>query len=465
MQHKAARPTSLSARYGRLVSDSLPCSGVSWDHFLKHAEGQPRYYWESSRDAIAFAGSGSAIELTAWGDKRFATIHEQAREVFANAVHLNPAEPLAAPRLFGGFAFRNDFMPDNTWWDFAPAHLVLPHYQLLSAHGETWLTINTNLPFEEDPASIRDAIRAALEAKIAALQSDSTTKTELHPQALHVDYPMSYDVWRDKILEATERMNRGDLKKVVLARVAEVRFDRRVDVVAALRYLAEAYPDTYRFMFEARPFHAFYGATPELLVQINAGTVETMALAGSIRRGTTPEADNAYAEELLESEKDRYEHQLVINQIQERLTPLTASLSIGETGILRLSNIQHIHTPIKGTLKTQSGILPVVEALHPTPALGGEPRELAMNMIREMEPVPRGWYAGPVGWMDQNMNGQFGVGIRSAVAQDKRVWMYAGAGIVAASDPQKEWEETAIKFRPMLDALHIRDAVTLSPEG
>jgi menaquinone-specific isochorismate synthase len=445
--------------YGRLVSDSLPCPGVTLDHFLEHAHGQPRYYWESSRDSVALAGSGTAVELVAWGEKRFETIHQRARELFADAVNFNPVEPLAAPRLFGGFSFYEDFVPDNTWWDFTPAHFVLPHYQLLHVDGEAWLTINANVPLDEDPQSIRPELREALQAKIAELQAvDSRAQdVEASPQQpLQVDYPMSFDTWQEKILNATDRMKRGDLNKVVLSRVAELRFDRRVDVLAALEYLAGAYPDTYRFLFEPRPFHAFYGATPELLVEVAGTQVKTMALAGSIGRGSTPEADDANARELLASEKDRYEHQLVVEQIRRRLLPLTDELHIGEAGIMRLSNIQHIHTPICGVLKGQDGVLSLVHALHPTPAMGGDPRDLAMRLIQQMEPVPRGWYAAPIGWIDQNMNGQFGVGIRSALAQDRRVWMYAGAGIVAASDPQKEWDETALKFRPMLDALGIR---------
>jgi menaquinone-specific isochorismate synthase len=445
--------------YGRLVSDSLPCPGVTLDHFLEHAHGQPRYYWESSRDWVAFAGSGTAVELVAWGERRFETIHQRARELFADAVNFNPVEPLAAPRLFGGFSFYEDFVPDNTWWDFTPAHFVLPHYQLLHVDGEAWLTINANVPLDEDPQSIRPELREALQAKIAELQAVDSRAQDVEaspPQPLQVDYPMSFDTWQEKILNATDRMKRGELNKVVLSRVAEIRFDRRVDVLSALEYLAGAYPDTYRFLFEPRPFHAFYGATPELLVEVAGTQVKTMALAGSIGRGSTPEADDANARELLASEKDRYEHQLVVEQIRRRLLPLTDELHIGEAGIMRLSNIQHIHTPICGALKGQDGVLSLVHALHPTPALGGDPRDLAMRLIQQMEPVPRGWYAAPIGWIDQNMNGQFGVAIRSALAQDRRVWMYAGAGIVAASDPQKEWDETALKFRPMLDALGIR---------
>lgn len=451
-----SEPTeSLQKHYGRLVSDSLPVSGIAWDQFLSQARGLPRFYWESSRDGITFAGSGSAVELAAWGANRFDNIQAQAAELFEDAIHFNADEPLSAPRLFGGFAFREDFVPDNTWWDFTPAHFVLPHYQLLNVRGETWLTININLPMSEDPQDVRSDLRRALVAKIYELQTHDVSTA--HPQPVHVNYPMPYEVWHNNIMAATQRMKQNELKKVVLSRVAEVRFDRRVDVLAALQQLAAAYPDTYRFLFEPRPYHAFYGATPELLVKVENNVIETMALAGSIRRGDTLQADEEYAQQLLSSEKDRYEHQVVADEISRRLSPLTEQLHVGEPGILRLSNIQHIYTPIKGTLKDGEGVLPIVNVLHPTPALGGDPREIAMAMIQEMEPVPRGWYGAPIGWIDQHMNGQFGVGIRSAVAQDQRVWMYAGAGIVAASDPQKEWDETALKFKPMLNALHIQD--------
>jgi menaquinone-specific isochorismate synthase len=125
--------------------------------------------------------------------------------------------------------------------------------------------------------------------------------------------------------------------------------------------------------------------------------------------------------------------------------------------VLRLSNVQHLHTPIEATLKEASGVLPVIERLHPTPAMGGKPRDMALEFIRKAEPVPRGWYAAPIGWIDSNLDGTFAVAIRSAVSQDKRVWMYAGVGIVADSQPQREWDETALKFRPMMGALGIKD--------
>ena len=138
--------------------------------------------------------------------------------------------------------------------------------------------------------------------------------------------------------------------------------------------------------------------------------------------------------------------------MRDRLAPLAESLDIAPTELLKLSNIQHLSTPLAGRLQRPAGVLPLVEALHPTPALGGDPRPDALQLIRQLEPIPRGWYGAPVGWIDSQLEGEFAVAIRSAVAQEARVWVYAGAGIVADSLPRPEWQETELKFKPMLDA-------------
>lgn len=441
-------------QYGRLISLSLPCPGVTPMDLLRHAHGLPRSFWESARDGVAFAGMGIAVELIAWGATRFATIEQQARDLFSNAIMLDEREPLAAPRLFGGFAFHDDFVPDLAWADFPPAHFVLPHYQLVRVRGDFWLTLNVHAPAGEDPYALAEDLREALQAQIARLQQTPPAHPA-HPAHGELQYPMPFTAWAYGVEQITAQVRAGILKKVVLARLAEATFDRPVDVDAALARLERAYPDTYRFLFEPRPGHAFFGATPELLAQVAGDRVTTMALAGSIRRGANAAEDERLAAALLDSAKDRNEHQIVVDQVRARLTPLTGRLTIGATGVIALSNIQHLHTPIDGVLRDARGILPVVATLHPTPALGGEPRDVAMRLISELEPAPRGWYAAPVGWVDQRLDGQFGVAIRSAVAQDNRAWMYAGAGIVADSDPQKEWDETRLKFRPMLQALQV----------
>jgi menaquinone-specific isochorismate synthase len=187
-----------------------------------------------------------------------------------------------------------------------------------------------------------------------------------------------------------------------------------------------------------------------------------MGLAGSIRRGKNPAEDEELADQLWHDPKERHEHALVVNEIQAKLTPLTRALDVPtDPQVLRLGYIQHLHTPIHGELQQASGVLPLVERLHPTPALGGSPRAAALEFIRRAEPVPRGWYAAPIGFIDAQLEGMFAVAIRSAIAQERRVWLYAGAGIVASSIPQKEWDEIGLKFKPMLNALGVEGQVKL----
>lgn len=462
-QSPAQAETAAASPPSHLVSYSLPCAGVSPQAFLRQAVGRERFYWQNGRDQIAFAGFGVAAELIAWGNGRFHDIERQARALFARAVVLNETDPLALPRLFGGFAFRDDFTPDNTWAVFHPAHFILPHYQLVQTPQGTWLTINTLLPPDEDPQQNLEQLHEALAARRDLLRANErrfSVDPPAHASAeapAEVNYPMPYATWAAKINEAIAAMHESDLNKVVLSRVCELRLPRRVRVNEALDYLNAHYGNCYRFLFEPRPYHAFFGATPELLAHVHGRHVTTMALAGSIRRGRTSAEDAALAEALLHSKKDRHEHALVVESMQRRLRPLTTALHTAATPeIFRLSNIQHLHTPIRATLRAAEGILPVAHALHPTPALGGQPRALAMDFIRHAEPLPRGWYAAPIGWIDVNLDGEFGVAIRSAVSQERRVWLYAGAGIVADSDPRKEWEETGLKFRAILDALHVQ---------
>lgn len=450
------RPTYRPA--GRLISLSRACDTLTIPAFLRQAHGQERFFWENRRDGFALAGWGIAAELTAWGQDRFEAIGQQAGQLFAGAVIRYHDQPLAGPRLFGGFAFQDDFVPDNTWTIYAPAYFVLPHYQLAQVGDRAWLTINVHIPPDEDPDELLPQLDEVLAARCDMLLAGQSNLTEdaIMPAPVEENYPMPYAVWERSINEAVGRIRAGELQKVVLARAAEIRFDGNVDVDGALDFLSEHYADCYRFLFEPRPHHAFFGATPELLAHVENRRLITMALAGSIRRGGTDADDNALAQTLLHDPKELHEHALVADALRDRLQPITADLKIPDTpDVLKLSNIQHLHTPVEGTLQADAGVLPVIERLHPTPALGGKPRDLALQFISQTEPVPRGWYGAPIGWVDSKLDGMFGVAIRSAVSQDKRVWLYAGAGIVADSIPQKEWDETALKFRPMLGALGI----------
>lgn len=447
------------AHHGRLLSASCPLSGIRPQQFLQVAEGQERFFWRDGRRGTTFAGMGVAAHLLGYGQNRFTAIQRQAHALFTHA-DLQPGQPaLAAPRLFGGFAFREEFIPDVTWTGFHPAHFILPHYQLATQNDQSWLTINALLPpAEEATASLhllQDALTAVVSGQWPVVRTAPlATAYRPHTPAVEVEYPLSYNEWAQMIHKAQQAFATTPLQKVVLSRIAQLRTAKQIGILPALTHLLTHYPDCFSFLFEPQPGHAFFGATPELLVRVQGEQLETMGLAGSIQRGGTREEDKYLADTLLGSAKDRHEQQLVVDALRHRLQPLTSQLSIPhEPAVLTLSNIQHLYTPISGTLSRPDGVLSLVKELHPTPALGGSPRELALAFIQAHEPTLRGWYAGPVGWVDSSLDGAFAVAIRSAVVQKRRAWAYAGAGIVADSVSEKEWVETEWKFQPIVRAI------------
>ncbi len=442
---------------GRLLSVSQPCPGLQLRNFLRQARGGPRFAFEHRSSGLAFAGAGITAELVAWSD-RFKAVERQAHALFAGAV-IDPDGPQQRePRLFGGFAFQDDFVPDNTWTIWSPAWFVLPHYQFSRTNDGAWLTLNVQIPAGEDPAETLEGLRAALRARCQALQAGAhVTEAAEPPRLLALEYPMKRSTWEHIITTAMQRIRDTALEKVVLSRVAEIRLSAAPDVDQALATLRESYPDCWRFLFEPRSGHAFFGATPELLAELKGCQLRSMALAGSAPRGISPIADKALAQQLLNDHKECHEHALVVDAMCARLGELGKLQAPAGPQVLKLANIQHLLTPLTCTLHRAGGLLPLVEQLHPTPALGGAPRKLALEHISELEPVPRGWFAAPVGCLDMRLDGTFVVAIRSAISQERRLWLYAGVGVVADSVAQREWEESELKFQPALASLDLLD--------
>jgi menaquinone-specific isochorismate synthase len=329
---------------------------------------------------------------------------------------------------------------------------ILPRYLLTDLGGQVWLTVNC-----VGEADGEDAESAALNDVFHLVETHHSKRNGHHAGSasqLTPNYLTGHKEWANMVTEATTRIGRGELQKVVLARAAEVNAQQPIDPLAALGALGERYSACHRFLIEPAPGHAFFGATPELLAQVDGDHIATAALAGSTRRGESAEEDAALGRALLANPKERHEHALVVDSIRDSLADLTDELRVdAEPSPRHLHNIQHLHTGIDGTLAAGVDALDVVEALHPTPALGGSPRDAALDLIARLEGQGRGWYGGPVGWLDAEGNGTFVVAIRSAVSAGNTARLYAGAGIVGDSQPDAEWQETALKFRPLLEAL------------
>ena len=441
-----------------LLSVTIPAEGLDVYRFLRHGRGEARFLWRDG--ALTLAGIGKTHEIFGWGKRRFREITAQTEALFKTAVIHQASDGgfSASPHLFGGFSFTADFIPDVAWSSFYPAHFILPHYQFTEMEGQTWLTINILTADHNEAHELIVEMFNVLHSRLEELMQPDDESISAQPSPQETSYPMSQEQWQTMLDLAIEKMRAGEMDKVVLSRVCETGLDGPVGITHLLQWLDEHYSECNRFLFEPQPYYAFYGATPETLIETNGRKISTMGLAGSAPRGATEAADDAFGEGLLNDPKNQIEHQLVVDSIRHRLEPLTTELNISDQPkLMKLGNIQHLYTPIDGETPKANGVIDLIEQLHPTPALGGAPRDRAMEFIASDEPVTRGWYGAPVGYLNQNLDGKFGVAIRSAVAQRDRVWAYAGAGIVADSDPASEWEETAIKFKPMLNALRASD--------
>jgi menaquinone-specific isochorismate synthase len=436
-------------RRARVVSRAVEVSAPSARAVLAAAEG-PRLFWAAPGEATV-VGSGSAATVTATGTDRFTTVRERATELFASGdVH---AGTLAArPRLFGGFAFHDDHAGASPWEGFPAAQFVFPRVQVTYTDGSAWLTVNAVGP---------DATPEAVEAEIDRVREELRGMPEAGalgepPGVVGRERTTSREAWRESVTDAVERIRAGELRKVVLAQALRAELGGELSVPDTLSRLGDTYPDCHRFLVEPDAegeTGSFIGATPERLVTVRGRTLETGALAGTTGRGDTPEEDEWLARELLEDAKNAHEHELVAGAIREQLRPFAASVATGERRVRRLATVQHLETPMTAELEADEHVLSLVEALHPTPAVGGLPPDEALQTIRETERFDRGWYAAPVGWFDAAGYGSFAVALRSAVTHGDAATLFAGVGIVGDSDPDREWDEVDLKYRPMLDEL------------
>ncbi|KAB1196312.1 MULTISPECIES: isochorismate synthase MenF [Haloferax] len=408
---------------------------------------RPRTLW-TAPDEPTVVGGGAAVTVEADGPGRLREVRESASALLETADVEGPT--VARPRFFGGFAFHEDATGRGPWADFPAARFVVPEVQLVFDDDEAWVTVTA---VDTTPETVEDRLDAVREM----LQNFEEAPPEGPPGVSKRHRTTSIDAWRESVETAVSRIRSGELRKVVLAQALEVELDQPASVPDLLARLGETYPDCHRFLVEPAMGASFLGATPERLVSLRGREVSTGALAGTTGRGDTDDEDEWLAEELLASEKDNHEHELVAETIREQLDPLSAEIRVGDRGVRKLATVQHLWTPIDATLEHDEHVLSLVEALHPTPAVGGLPPKAALDVIRDTEPFDRGWYAAPVGWFDADGDGSFAVAIRSATVEGTMATLFAGVGLVADSDPDAEWDEVQLKYRPILDELERDD--------
>lgn len=437
-----------------ILNYTIRYQGRSLTEFLRFGTGRERFYFESSQSPLAIAGLGIAAQISSTGKNRFGNLSHQALELFGRIHSWTNNTP--RPILLGGGSFFAE-MNSSKWDTFPTASLVLPRHTLTRIDNRFYFSVN--LPFKESESLTEISCRAQIESENFITRMDSASlPAPSMPDEISL-HATSRKAWQAAIEHSIEMIRTGRIQKVVMARHMQVTSNRPADVPTTLERLRETCPDCFHFLFEFSAGTAFAGASPERLVSVSGQKFTTAAIAGSIRRGEFPGEDESLGNQLLDSAKDQSEHQFVVEQIREKMLPWVKNLHIdSDPQLLKLPNIYHLRTDFTGTLQDNQNILNIVNALHPTPAVGGVPEETALKAIRLLEEFERGWYAAPIGWVDANGDGDFVVAIRSGLFQKQITTLYGGAGIVADSDPQKEWEETALKMRILLNAMQYETA-------
>jgi len=461
----------------RLVSLVAPAPAADPVRVFEEArrQGWDAVLWYLPSRRVALVGVGAVATLAAAGEDRFAGVAGQWRAMAGNALCFRTEEvpaaepeavdPAPGPILMGGFAFAaGDHQ--GIWKAFGDARFWFPRWVYQVDGQRAWVHVQAHTGGE--PAAARRMVEGELAACRERLAAAWATGAGVPPapapeqkeagepgragRVTRRDVPEKVQ-WLAAVEEVVAAIRAGRLEKAVLARTVQAHAPGGFVPETALRFLREHYRDCYVFAV-ARGGACFLGATPERLVRLQGGQVEVACLAGSIARGRTEGEDARLGDELLSSAKNRHEHLVVLEAIKSGLAPLCRELTAAEEPVLlKFANVQHLYTPVRAHAAAGVSIFELAERLHPTPAMGGHPKNEALHLIRRLESCDRGWYAGPIGWIDGKGEGEFAVAIRSALVDGEDAWLYAGCGIVADSDPESEYEESCLKLRPMLAAL------------
>jgi isochorismate synthase len=410
------------------------------------------FCWEQPDRGFAVAGVGSAIQVVSRGEDRFTDLAERCARAIHDRVAEEPGEmPAGAGPVWAtGFAFAARGGTDPLWSSLPPALATMPEIALARGPDGAFLTASIFLEPGTDPGDLLK--RAA--ARIGSLRAAVLAPADPHPSAatrIVGRYPPHR--YERIVASAVERIRSTSIDKVVLARELTVEAPAAHDPTALFGALRELFPSCFCFCVGTGQA-AFLGASPELLVRRSGAVAATVALAGTTARSADPAVDDHLGEAMLRSPKVRDEHGIVVRRIERTLRPHAVWVHAeNQPFVVKVGNLQHLATPIRAQLAESHSAIELAGFLHPTPAIGGEPRAPALKLIQELEGIDRGWYTGPVGWMDAAEDGEFCVGLRSALIRDREAHLFAGCGIVSDSDPAAELQESELKFEALLPLL------------
>ncbi len=349
-------------------------------------------------------------------------------------------------RYFGGMRFDIDRDIDLIWLPFAKFRFVVPRFELITSEQGQTLAINFLVLPDQDVSELFKE----LQQEIEKLNFGEPVSKQALPELISQTETPSQSEWHDMVDSALGAIEREEFDKIVLSSKTILEFAEDINPLELLQQILKNNGRSFHFVFQFQNGYNFLGMTPECLFQRRGDDLYTEAIASTRKRGATPQEDQELAHELLQSDKDLREHRWVKKMILDRLQPYCQDIqSTLNESLLKLTNVQHLFSEFHAKLKPNVNNEQLLTALHPTPAVGGYPKDKSLERIAQLESFDRGWYAAPVGWVSRD-EAEFAVAIRSALVHKNRLHIYAGSGIVQGSDPQKEWEENRNKAQNFL---------------
>lgn len=410
---------------------------------------------QPDRGGSALAGLGQVVSLEDAGPDRFATVADRWRSLSARAVADSPGEPGGGgPVAVGGFAFAPGGGSSPHWRGFEPASLVVPEVTLTREEHDGERRVRLTLAALAQADDTAEELLAEIDRRLEELSHPPLPLLDPAPTGrFQVSSGMPPEHFEGAVARATETIRAGALSKIVLAREVQVHAPSAYDPAAVFGVLRDAFPSCFVFCV-GRGDATLVAASPELLVRREGQRVSTIALAGSTRRSADPAVDAHLGEQLMRDESYREEHAIVARRIERTLNRYAIWVATpAEPSLVRMANIQHLATPIRAQLAAPVEAIELAGLMHPTPAVGGEPSQAALDLIPALEGLDRGWYTGPVGWTDAAGDGEFCVALRCALLRGNVAHCYAGNGIVRGSDPTAELAETEVKLQALLPLL------------
>ncbi|WP_246141877.1 isochorismate synthase [Hyella patelloides] len=413
-----------------------------------------RFYWENPSKQEAIAAWGITRNLTIESNARFAKTQSFIKSCFKQIIsegdtNINGSEA----RIFCSFSFFSQSELANK--SHPAATIFLPRFQIAKKNKNHFFIVNFPLVNQQNLKQIKTQFSQKIQSIDWSRYEQLSTREreEVSWEERNLFSAQNSQYFKSTVRSALDSIAIDELSKIVIAHAVDIKSEKHFNVTDSLSNLRERHPDCYIFAIGNDRGQDFIGASPERLVSIQNKQLVTDALAGSAPRGKSTSEDVQWANILLKNRKEKREHQAVSDFILERLQDMGLKPHQLPLQLLQLSNIQHLWTPIYAHLPKGIDPLDIVAQLHPTPAVAGVPNKIVFDKIRHYEKFDRALYAAPLGWIDRRENCEFVVGIRSALIEKNRARLYAGAGIVSGSNPDKEFVEIQLKLQSLLKAL------------